>query len=154
MLLCAILLSSCFPSYLINRRVGKNKFEKIKEVQAIISKNLPKIEKFEQKSYISTEQNVKDIFDFLSVQEQDKIILLLEEEVTLISVENNRILFEIRSSNHNPFIFYQNQKLTLIYCNNDSYCSMPEVFSDSKLLKKIENNWFLVLDNESNKIRG
>jgi hypothetical protein len=148
------LFISCFPSYLINRKVSKTKFEKIKEVQVLISQHLLKIENNWQKSHILTEQNVREIFYFLPNEEQNKIVQLLDEEVSMISVDNKMIAFEIRNSMHNPFIFYQYQQLTLIYCNNDAYCSMSGVFGDDKLLKKLENNWFLVLINESNRFSG
>lgn len=149
-----LLFTSCFPSYLINRKVSKTKFEKIKEVQVLISQHLLKIENNWQKSHILTEQNVREIFYFLPNEEQNKIVQLLDEEVIMISVDNHRITFEIRNSMDNPFIFYQYQQLKLIYCNNDIYCSIPAVFVGGKLLKKIENNWFLVLYNESNRFSG
>ena len=149
-----LLFTSCFQSYLINRKVSKTKFEKIKEVQGIIIQHLLKIENNWQKSHILTEKNVREIFYFLPNEEQNKIVQLLDEEVSMISVDNHRITFEIRNSMDNPFIFYQYQQLTLIYCNNDAYCSMPAVFVGGKLLKKLENNWFLVLYNESNRFSG
>lgn len=149
-----LLFTSCFPSYLINRKVSKTKFEQIKEVQVIICQHLLKIENNWQKSHILTEKNVREIFYFLSNDEQNKIVQLLDEEVSMISVDNQGIAFEIRNSMDNPFIFYQYQQLTLIYCNNDAYCSMPAVFVGGKLLKKIENNWFLVLINASNRFGG
>ncbi len=149
-----LLFTSCFPSYLINRKVSKTKFEKIKEVQVLISQHLLKIENNWQKSHILTEKNVREIFYFLPNEEQNKIVKLLDEEVSMISVDNHRITFEIRNSMDNPFVFYQYQQLTLIYCDNAAYCSMPRVFVGGKLLKKIENNWFLVLYNESNRFSG
>ncbi len=153
LLLSLLLLSSCFPSYLLNRKISKSKFDKIKEVQTIISGNLKKIENNSQKRYISTDQNVKDVFGFLSSIDQDKIISLLENEVDLISVGENKIVFEVRSSANNPFVFYEYQKLCLMYCFDFSNCDCYDNYS-SFLLKRIENNWFLVLYNETNKIKG